>query len=221
MNYIANNRHALFYRNVLNVENISVLPNIMKGKTRCPQCNYEFVMDIPDNSEMHKIVCPKCSNSFVIKKSCKEEKENEECGWEEHGEPRKTILSSLKKRTNKPIIASFLLLAVGILGIFTAVIYGSMELTLIPELQFVIDQLSTLNIDHITLSFAMGFFSICAFLGSITAFLRKYLSFTIICAFLSIFSIGLFIGIALSSASFILILCARDEFENATKGKVF
>lgn len=220
MNQKVTKRRTIFYRNVLNVENISVLPNIMKGKTRCPQCNYEFVMDIPDNSEMHKIVCPKCSNSFVIKKSYKE-KENEECGWEEHGEPRKTILSSLKKRTNKPIIASFLLLTTGILGIFTAVIYGSMELTLIPELQFVIDQLSTLNIDHITLSFAMGFFSICAFLGSITAFLRKYLSFTIICAFLSIFSIGLFIGIALASASFILILYTRDEFENATKGKVF
>lgn len=192
----------------------------MKGKTTCPKCNDEFVMDVPDNSEVHTIICPSCSHSFVIKRSCQEEPDDE-CGWEEHGEPRKTILSSLKKKTNKPIIASFLLLAVGVLGIFTAVIYSSTEITIIPELEFVVSQLSTLNIDKIALSFALVVFSVFALAGAITAFKRKYLAFTAFCAFLGIFSIGLFVGLVFAIVALGLIIAARDEFENATKGKVF
>ena len=96
----------------------------MKGKTTCPQCKYKFVMDVPDESDTHTIKCPQCNHSFIIKRSCHEESDAD-CGWEEYGEPRKTILSSIKNNTNKPIIASFLLLANGVLGIFIAVILAT------------------------------------------------------------------------------------------------
>jgi hypothetical protein len=45
----------------------------------------------------------------------------EECYWEEHGEPRKTILSSIKPRTDKPMIASILLTIVILIGIGSAI----------------------------------------------------------------------------------------------------
>ena len=57
---------------------------------------------------------------FTIKiKRCKGKSE-EECSWEEHGEPRKTILSSIKPLTSKPVMAAILLAAVFALGVTTA-----------------------------------------------------------------------------------------------------
>ncbi|RLI63161.1 MAG: hypothetical protein DRO67_06160, partial [Candidatus Asgardarchaeum californiense] len=99
----------------------------MKGRTICPKCNHEFIIDVPDDSETYETKCPKCSHSFTI--NCKkiDKSKSIECGWEEHGEPRKTILSSLKPHTTKPIIASFLLLTSCVLGIFTAVFLTSSE----------------------------------------------------------------------------------------------
>ena len=192
----------------------------MKGKTTCPQCNHEFVMDVPDDSEKHMIECPMCSHSFIVKRTCVEEPVDE-CGWEEHGEPRKTILSSLKKKTNKPIIASFLLLTIGVLGIFTAVIFGSSNESFIPEFEFITSYLPNLNLDNSVISVSLVVFSVFALVGSITAFMRRYYAFTAICAILGIFSIGLFVGLVLAIVALGLIVVSRDEFENATKGKVF
>ncbi len=192
----------------------------MKGKTTCPKCKHEFIMDVPDNSEKHVIECPKCSHSFIIKRTCKDESDDE-CDWEEHGEPRKTVLSSIKQKTNKPTIASFLLLTTGVLGVFTAVIYNSGGVQLIPELDFITSSLSLLSFDKFALSILLVIFSIFALVGSITVFKRRYFVFTAICAFIGIFSIGLFVGLVLSIVALELIIISRDEFENGTKGKVF
>ena len=192
----------------------------MKGKTTCPKCEHEFVMDVPDNSETHSITCPECNYSFIIKRSCKD-KPVEECGWEEHGEPRKTILSALKKKTSKPVMASFLLLTIAVLGIFTAVIFSSSNQFSIPELEFINTYLSKLYFDKLVISIALVVFSVFPLAGFITAFKRRYFTFTAICAFLGIFSIGFFIGTVLAIVALGLIIESRDEFENATKGKVF
>ena len=177
-------------------------------------------MDMPDDTEKYEITCPKCSHSFVIKKTCKESPEDE-CWWEEHGEPRKTILSSIKKKTNKPIIASFLLLATCFLGIFTAVLYGSSNGQPISELEFITNNLPLLSFDKVILSIFIIIFSIFALIGSMTVFKRRYYVFSALCAFIGIFSIGLFVGFILSIVALELIIVSRDEFENGTKGKVF
>lgn len=90
----------------------------MKGRTTCPKCKHEFTMDIPSNKEKIEVVCPKCKNNFTIKNKGKL---GEECSWEEHGEPRKTILSSIKPKSRKPLIAAVILIGVFSLGITTAV----------------------------------------------------------------------------------------------------
>lgn len=190
----------------------------MKGKTTCPQCSYEFVMDVPDDSETTEINCPRCGHSFIIKRTSQEEGDDE-CGWEEYGEPRKTILSSIIKKTNKPVVASFLMLATGVLGIFTAVVLASSNGAVISQLEFITSFFS--NNGNIVFSIVLVIFSAFAFAGSITAFKRRYFVFTAVCAFLGIFSVGLFIGSALAFAALILLVLSRDEFENATKGKVF
>lgn len=190
----------------------------MKGKTTCPQCNHGFVMDVPDDSDTHTIKCPQCNHLFVIKRTCHEEPDDE-CGWEEYGETRKTILSSMKKKTNKPIIASFLLLATGILGIFTAIILASSNGPIISQLEFVASYFS--NNGNIVFSVVLVIFSAFAFAGSVTAFKRRYFVFTAVCAVVGIFSVGLFIGFVLSIVALALLIISRDEFENAAKGKVF
>jgi len=94
----------------------------MKGRTTCPKCKKEFVLDIPDNTDKQEVTCPNCSNNFTIKTTNSSDLNNEEeCCWEEHGEPRKTILSSIKPKTNRPMIAAFLLAFVFIFGVSTAI----------------------------------------------------------------------------------------------------
>jgi len=193
----------------------------MKGRTICPQCNHEFIMDVPDTSKTCEISCPKCNHKFAIRpNSAKPSRATEEYGWEEHGEPRKTILSSLKPRTTKPMIASFLLLASGILGIFTAVFVYSSDYLVIPyinlDLTFLIDMLS-----NIVLSIVIVVFSVFALVGFAAAFKRRYLDAAAIGAFLGIFSIGFFIGMILSLVALALIVVSREEFKHGTKGKVF
>lgn len=93
----------------------------MKGRTRCPKCKHVFVLDIPDGKENYDAKCPRCENKFTIKKTGETCSENpDECYWEEHGEPRKTVLSSIKPKTNKPMIAMVLLICVCGIGISTA-----------------------------------------------------------------------------------------------------
>ena len=93
----------------------------MKGKTTCPKCKHEFVLDVPKNCEKHEVVCPKCKNKFFIRAKSPNQKSDEECSWVEYGEPRKTILSSIKRNTNRPKISAILLMCVFILGITTAI----------------------------------------------------------------------------------------------------
>ena len=92
----------------------------MKGRTTCPQCKHEFVLDLPEDCKKHDVVCPKCKNKFVIETKPSDPKLKGECSWEEHGEPRKTILSAIKPKTNRPRIVAFILIAVFVIGISTA-----------------------------------------------------------------------------------------------------
>jgi len=94
----------------------------MKGRTACPKCKHEFVLDVPKGRKKHEVVCPKCNNKFTIQTTSSDLKSKEVCSWEEHGEPRKTILSSIKPKTNKPMIATVLLIAVFAIGISTAAV---------------------------------------------------------------------------------------------------
>ena len=188
----------------------------MKGQTTCPKCNHEFIMDVPDDSPVCDIICPNCNHKFAVRQVAKKE-----CGWEEHGEPRKTILSSLKPHTGKPRISSFLLLTVCVLGIFTAVFLFTSDSVIIPylniDLTFLIDMAGTSSV----ISTITIVFSCCAFVGFLTSFYRRYFTVTAVCAFLGIFSIGFFIGTVLSIIALGLIILAKEEFENGTKGKVF
>jgi hypothetical protein len=93
----------------------------MKGRTTCPKCKHEFVLDVPDRDKKHEIVCPKCENKFNIQSKYSDSESNEANSWEEHGEPRKTILSSIKTKTNRPMIAAILLVCVFALGTTTAI----------------------------------------------------------------------------------------------------
>jgi hypothetical protein len=92
----------------------------MKGRTICPKCKHEFILDIKEDEKKHAVSCPKCNTEFTIKAECKDSETNYECSWEEHGEPRKTILSKIKPRTNKPMIAVIILIFVFAIGINTA-----------------------------------------------------------------------------------------------------
>lgn len=98
-----------------------VVKQVMKGRTTCPECKHDFVLELPDENKKHEVVCPKCQNKFNIQVKCPNPKSDDECSWEEHGEPRKTILSSIKPKTNKPMVAAIILVCVFALGITTAV----------------------------------------------------------------------------------------------------
>lgn len=63
---------------------------------------------------------PGFDKKFPIKKITYDHKPAEEISWEEHGEPRKTILPISKPKTTKPKIAAYLLVLVFILGMITA-----------------------------------------------------------------------------------------------------
>ncbi len=91
----------------------------MKGKATCPKCAHNFVVDLPKDKEKHLISCPKCDHKFNIKVKHRKD-EIGECVWEEHGEPRKTVLSSIKPKTNKPMIAAILLVCVFSIGVATS-----------------------------------------------------------------------------------------------------
>lgn len=115
-------RFIKIYRNLLNhvffYHQIGVSCK-MKGRTVCPNCKYEFILDLPEDKK-HEVICPNCRYKYLIQAKRRKE-EDDECKWEEHGEPRKTVLSKIKPRTNKPIISAILLVCVFVLGVTTAV----------------------------------------------------------------------------------------------------
>ena len=186
----------------------------MKGRTTCPQCKSDFIVDVPDDVEKHEIICKTCNNKFIINCSPIEEV-TPDGDWEEHGEPRKTILSSLKTKTNKPIFASFLLLAVGVLGIFNAVFEVNKQ-EVIPYFTTLFSILTNEQIAVLVILFSIG-----AIIGCVTTIKRVYFHISVIGAILGIFSFGFFVGFIISVAALVLIMLSRDEFENGTKGKVF
>ena len=197
--------------------------NIMKGRTKCPKCNYDYILDIPKYEEKYITVCPNCNNKFTIKKSIECTDLEDECIWEEHGEPRKTILSAIKPRTDKPMIASLLLSIVFIVDIISAI---SIQIT--PEIffdsTFIFITYIKLNINDLSIIFSLiiMIFSIFAFAGSIYSYKRNHLNVAIICVFISLFSMGFyFIGSLLSLIALIIIYYSREEFTDEKRGKIF
>lgn len=100
----------------------------MKGRIRCPHCSKYFTANARDDSTKVTTTCPNCGYKItvLIKKTnqdCKDQslEPSEECDWEERGEPRKTILTSIQPRTDKPMIAAILLLIIIIIGFTSAV----------------------------------------------------------------------------------------------------
>jgi len=93
----------------------------MKGRIECPNCSKHFDFDKISDNQDTVLTCPYCNNQFNIHPSkdehCIQDNNIIECDWEEHGEPRKTILSSMKPRTDRPMIATFLLIIVICIGI--------------------------------------------------------------------------------------------------------
>jgi len=94
---------------------------VEKGRTICPSCNKEIILEIPSKVKKFEVVCPHCKNKFFVQPKSDEKKSNEECLWIEHGEPRKAILSCRKTKTKKPKIAGMLLIIVLIIGLVTAI----------------------------------------------------------------------------------------------------
>jgi len=195
----------------------------MKGRTKCPKCNHDFILDIPKDKEKFRTVCQNCNHKFTIKKSIECKDLEEECIWEEHGEPRKTILSAMKPRTDKPMIASIILTFVFIIGLISAIsiqikseIFFNSTFRLLSYINININNLS------IVVSIIIFIFSIFALIGSIFSFKRNHLKIAIICTFLSISSIGFyFIGLLLSIVALIIIFYSREEFIDEKKGKIF
>lgn len=94
---------------------------LMKGRTTCPDCKKEFILDLPKDDKKHQVICPECGIKFdVFTKNDKTYKDSE-CTWEEHGEPRKTILSITKPITNKPLIAAIIIFCVFAIGVTTSI----------------------------------------------------------------------------------------------------
>ena len=91
----------------------------VKASTICPKCKSEFILELTEDKKVNDVICPECLNKFSIDTKC----ESKELDWQEYGEPRKTILSCIKPRSNKPLIAVILLVCVFLIGISTAVSY--------------------------------------------------------------------------------------------------
>ena len=102
----------------------------MKGRIQCPNCSKQFIVEAKTGSKDIFVSCPFCQHTFHVKPSsksnasCDESKEPEDCTWEEYGEPRKTILSSMKPKTDKPMIASIILFIIVIIGIIASLTPG-------------------------------------------------------------------------------------------------
>ena len=101
----------------------------IKGRIQCPHCKKEFSTNERNGHIKEIQKCPNCNQEFIVKQKTKNDiscektstGNSEECNWEEHGEPRKTILSSLKPRTDKSMLASILLIMVVIIGLFSLI----------------------------------------------------------------------------------------------------
>ena len=193
----------------------------METRVICPQCSQELFFKEASETELYEVTCPTCHYKFVVRPSDIRPCSEPQCGWEEHGEPRKTILSSMKKFTNKPRIAAFLLAVIGALGICTAILLYSSVADVLPGVTIVLSFLSSIHSDTFVLFLILLIFSFFALVGAVTAFKRRFFLFTLLCVILGMCSIGLYIGPILAIIVLWLLVTSRDEFEDASQGKVF
>ena len=192
----------------------------MKGKTRCPKCQYSFVVDVPADKKKYQVTCPNCGYKFII---ITDTKRDGEYKWEEPGGSRKAILPSLKKATERPTVASILLFISAILGIITAfmliynysLLYNIFATSGIPLLK-------TMEIYRGTWFLLILILSGFGIAGGYASFNKKPLTMAMVGSIISIFSMGfLIVGPILSVLASILIFISRDEFENGVHGKEF
>ena len=101
----------------------------MKGRITCPKCGQNIIAEMNREVSSFRLECPICHHRFTAKTSQVDVSNvspdspvdvESDCYWEEHGEPRKTILSSIKPRTDKPMIASLLLIGVVLIALASA-----------------------------------------------------------------------------------------------------
>ncbi len=81
----------------------------MRGKTRCPYCNKQVIVEVPDGAVgLQKTKCPNCGMNIVVDVKGKEEKKEESF-----------VIHPLvkKEKTSKPMIAGTLLVIVFVTGI--------------------------------------------------------------------------------------------------------
>ncbi|MCD6331510.1 MAG: hypothetical protein J7L80_04845 [Thermoplasmata archaeon] len=81
----------------------------MRGKTRCPYCNKQVIVEVPDGAVgLQKTKCPNCGMNIVVDVREKEEKREESF-----------VIHPLvkKEKTAKPMIAGILLVMVFVMGV--------------------------------------------------------------------------------------------------------
>ena len=195
----------------------------MKAKTTCPQCNKSVVVDVSSDKELHELTCPHCQHVFKIKPSqnSTSKTNDNDPTWEECGEPRKTVLSKLRRHTNRPIIISFLLLTAGVLGLFTAVFLISNDSMVPAELGVITEFLEMLSAERVLISYIVIVCSVFAIIGSFTAFFRRFFIVTLLCSIIGIFAIGFVIGLVLAVVALILLIVTREEFEHEVTCRTF
>ena len=141
----------------------------MKGRIQCPNCSKQFEIENIDDSDDAVLICPSCNCQFNIQSSSSDGADDgskdEDCSWEEHGEPRKTILSSVKPKTDKPMIATLLLVVVVCIGIISSVSPGLFFQTPVMifsaagmqgSISIVIDEVGENIFDHVNLSISQN-----------------------------------------------------------------
>ena len=91
---------------------------MMHGKTRCPYCNKDVIVKVPDEATgIQKTKCPNCGMNIKVNI------QNEKTGWEEESPIHPRVKAT---PSSKPYIAGALLIIVFILGIITgaSILYG-------------------------------------------------------------------------------------------------
>ena len=139
----------------------------VKGKIICLKCKNEFILELAEDKKIYDVICPKCNNKFSIEAKY----ESKELDWVEYGEPRKTILSCIKSRSNKPIIAVVLLVCVFLICILTTVFSNVFIQTTSyasPFMDFLKDNLS------IGYSIIIVIFSVFALIALFACIKRKH-----------------------------------------------
>lgn len=188
----------------------------MKGKIICPECNNEFILELSEDKKIHNVTCTICKYKFSVKAKC----DSKELIWEEYGEPRKTVMSCIKPRSNRPLIAVILLVCIFSIGISTAV-FSDIFIESTSYVTSFIDLKDFINMD-MDFSIIIVIFSVFALFAIFACIKRKHFGLAVIGSFIAIFSFGFFfIGSILGIIAFVLIIISRDEFEDGKKAKIF